>query len=170
MRNGTRSQCKTRWTPKAHRPKCKVKLGYEYCYLYTALNPYSGSLFSLVLPDMTKESFCAFTMHFSHYLDEVYGSDSEQRKQVLLIGDGAGAHQEKICIQNGFHFHKLPPASPELNPVERFFEELRKELANHIFGTIDEVEQFLIAILEKYYHNPQLISQLALYPYIRLPI
>src|SRR4051812_38335728 len=168
MRSGTRSQCKRRWTPKGHRPKCRLKLGYEYCYLYAALNPYSGSLFSLILPDMTKDSFCVFTTHFSRYLDERYGVHSEQRKQVLLIADGAGAHQQTLCSDSGFNFQKLPPVSPELNPVERFFEELRKELANHVFDTIEQVEQHLITILKKYYQNPQVITQLTYYPYIRL--
>src|SRR5437763_5599787 len=88
MRSGTRSQCKRRWTPKGHRPKCRMKLGYQYCYLYAALNPYSGSLFSLILPDMTRDSFGVFTDHFSCYLDELYGVQQEQRNKVLLIADG----------------------------------------------------------------------------------
>jgi transposase len=143
-------------------------LGYEYCYLYAALNPYTGSLFCLLLPDMTKESFCVFTAHFSRYLDEQHGKESKERKQVLLIGDGAGAHQQNICLNNGFAFQKLPPASPELNPVERLFEELRKELANHVFNTIEEVEIYLTQILQTYYQQPQRIIQLTQYPYIRL--
>lgn len=146
-----------------------MKLGYAYCYLYAAINPYTGALFSLLLPDMTKESFSLFTRHFSRYLNQVYGAGSEERKKVLLIVDGAGAHQEKICAQHGFHLQKLPPASPELNPVERFFEELRKDLANHVFQTIAEVEDYLATILKKYYQNPTTISQLTQYPYIRLP-
>src|SRR4051794_28622619 len=126
MRSGTRSQCKRRWTPRGHRPKCRLKLGYEYCYLYAALNPYSGSLFSLILPDMTKDSFGVFTDHFCGYLDQLYGKHQEQRNKVLLIADGAGAHLEELCTDHGFDFKKLPAASPELNPVELFFEELRK--------------------------------------------
>ena len=170
MRSGTRSACKRRWTPRGHRPKCKVKLGYEYCYLYAALNPYSGALFSLILPDMTKDSFCIFTTHFSHYLDELYGVHKEQRNKVLLIADGAGAHQEQLCNDSGFHFQKLPAASPELNPVERFFEELRKDLADHVFDTLEQVEEHLVTMLQQYYQNPQVIIQLTQYPYIRLPI
>lgn len=169
MRGGTRSECKTRWTPKGHRPVCRVKLGYEYCYLYAALNPYSGALFSLILPDMTKESFCVFTAHFSRFLDEAYGASSRKRKKVLLLADGAGAHQEKICTAYGFCFQKLPPASPELNPVERFFQELRKDLAGYVFETIEEVEKHLASILKKYYQTPQAIIQLTQYPYIRPP-
>ena len=163
-----RSQCKRRWTPRGHRPKCRMKLGYEYCYLYAALNPYTGSLFSLILPDRTKDSFCVFTDHFSRYLDQVYVQHNEQRNKVLLIADGAGAHLEELCTDHGFAFKKLPAASPELNPVERFFEELRKDLANHIFDTIEQVEEHLTTILQKYYQNPQVITQLTQFPYISL--
>jgi hypothetical protein len=169
MRSGTRSQCKRRWTPTGHRPKCRVKLGYQYCYLYAALNPYTGSLFSLILPDMTKDSFCVFTDHFSHYLDKLYNVPNEQRNKVLLIADGAGAHLEELCTDHGFDFKKLPAASPELNPVERFFEELRKDLADHVFDTLEQVEEHLISMLQKYYQNPQVIIQLTQFPYISLP-
>jgi DDE superfamily endonuclease len=146
-----------------------MKLGYQYGYLYAALNPYSGSLFSLILPDMTKDSFGVFTQHFSCYLDQLYGKHNEPRNKVLLIADGAGAHLEELCTDNGFDFKKLPAASPELNPVERFFEELRKDLADHVFDTLEQVEVHLISILQKYYQNPQVIMQLTQYPYISLP-
>jgi hypothetical protein len=74
------------------------KAGYEYCYLYAALNPYTGPLFSLILLDRIKGSFGLFTHHFSHYLDELHAQDPadgvhhEQRSKVLLIADGTGAH------------------------------------------------------------------------------
>lgn len=84
--------------------------------MYAALNPYTGSLFSLILPDMTKDSFGVFTDHFSHYLDELYGVHSAQRTKVLLIADGAGAHLEELCTGNGFDFKKLPAASRNLIP------------------------------------------------------
>lgn len=167
MRSGTRSQCKQKWTPKGQRPHCKLKLGYEYCYLYTAINPYKGTLFCLLLPDMTKESFALFNQHFCTYLDTVYAAG--QRPVVLLVADGAGAHQKNICTACGIQLVTLPPASPELNPVERFFEELRKGLANHVFKNIEAVENHLAAILNKYYENPHLITQLTKYPYIEQP-
>jgi transposase len=167
MRSGTRSECKEKWTPQGQRPTCKLKLGYEYCYLYAAINPYRGELFCLILPDMTKESFQVFNRHFCSYLDALYPMG--ERPPVLLIADGAGAHQRSICERCGLTLTTLPPAAPELNPVERFFEELRKELADRIFETIDDVELYLSAILTNYFLNPQRIIQLTLYPYLRLP-
>lgn len=171
MRSGTRSECKRRWAPKGYRPACKLKLGYEYVYLYAAVNPYKGQLFSLLLPDMTKDSFTLFNQQFCTWLNEIYGVDEKgARKQaVALIADGAGAHQSNICESCDIELVRLPPASPELNPVERFFQELRKELANHIFETIGAVEEFLITILKKYYDNPQILNSITKYPYTIIP-
>ena len=64
MRTGTRTQCKRRYAPRGHRPVCKVKLGYEFCYLYAAIAPASGKFIALLLPDMTKDSFSLFVDHF----------------------------------------------------------------------------------------------------------
>ncbi len=64
-------------------------------------------------------------------------------------------------------FEYLPPYCPELNPVERLIEELRKELSNKVFDDLREVEQVLESALKKYFDNPQLLSNLTLYPYIR---
>jgi transposase len=162
MRSGTRSQCKSRWTPKGYRPLCKLKLGYEFCYLYAALCPFSGHLLALLLPDMTKESFCVFADFFATQTKVLYPD-----KPIVLIADQASTHQHALCTQRGFTLMHLPIAAPELNPVERFFEELRKQLSNHVFENIDEVESYLSQILEQYFLHPQQIIQLCQYPYIR---
>ncbi len=162
MRSGTRSQCKRRWTRKAHRPRCRLRLGYEFCYLYAALCPFTGHLTCLILPDMTKESFGLFSNHFSEQAKRRYGN-----QPVLLIADGAGAHSKDVCLKNGITLEHLPRACPELNPVERFFEELRKEMSNHVYHTIEQAEKHLSEILKPYFQNKQKIIRLCHYPYIR---
>ena len=114
MRSGTRSECKRRWTPKGRRPKCRVKLGYEYCYVYAALNPYSGSLFSLLLPDMTKESFCAFTTHFSRYLDEQYGTETNERKRCCSSVMVPVPTKKDYVWKKDFLFKSCRPPHPNL--------------------------------------------------------
>lgn len=118
---------------------------------------------------MSKDSFALFNQHFCCYLDTLY-APGQRPEEVLLVADGAGAHQQSICTACGIHLKTLPPASPELNPVERFFEELRKELANHVFENLEAVENHIVTILVRYYHNPHLIIQLTKYPYIAQPI
>ncbi len=84
-----------------------------------------------------------------------------------MILDGAGAHQENVLAADSrLRIEKLPAASPELNPVERFFEELRKELANQVFEDIQAIEAKLEEILKKYWEQPNRIKQLTFFPYI----
>lgn len=162
MRTGTRTQCKRRYTPRGHRPVCKVKLGYEFIYLYAAIAPATGKLIALLLPEMTRECFEIFVDHFQKETKRLHGTH-----KVVLIADKAGAHQKSVCEQRGIAFQPLPTGCPELNPAERFFEELRKELSNRIFDTIEQLEKYLCKILKKYFDHPETLVQLCYYPYIR---
>lgn len=111
---------------------------------------------------MSKDSFGIFVDYFSEQARKLCGN-----KEVVLIADKAGAHQVQDCKSTGVALELLPRACPELNPVERFFEELRKELSDHIFENIDQVEDHLCKILKKYYKHPEQIVQLCYYPYMR---
>ena len=41
---GTRTECKKRWTRQGKRPTCKVKIGYEYGWLYVAICLQTGDM------------------------------------------------------------------------------------------------------------------------------
>lgn len=156
MRYGTRTNLKRRWIPKAFRPKCPIKIGYEFGYLYTAIYPKTGELFCMMLPNMTKECFEIFIKSFK----------STIKGNTLLILDGASNHSEDLS-DNLLTIEKLPPANPELNPVENFFKQIRKELSNQVFETVEEVEKTLIKILQQFYDSPEKVSKITLYPYLR---
>jgi len=162
MRTGTRTEVKRRWTPQGHRPVCRIKLGYDFTCLYAALAPLSGRLIALLLPDMTGKSFELFFHFFEQQVQNKYG-----HRKILLILDQASAHRYNAPRGSTVQLHYLPVASPELNCAERFFEELRKPLSNHIFQNIGQVERFVSKVLKKYYHNPKLIIQLCHFPYMQ---
>ncbi len=111
---------------------------------------------------MTLECFEIFVEHFKKQIRALHGNHP-----VVLIADKAGAHQKRVCEQKGIAIEYLPRGCPELNPVERFFEELRKQLADHIFDTIKQVENHLCRILKNYWQHPEMIVQLCYYPYMR---
>ena len=159
MRYGTRTTLKRRWTPQGHRPNCPVQIAYEFGYLYCAICPFSGDLFCLLLPNMKKECFQIFIEEFENHLAGT--------GETLLILDGAGCHQaDTIKDDSSLALEKLPPACPELNPAERFFQELRKELANQVFETIKAIEEKIKQLLENYWKEPNLIIRLTSFPYI----
>ena len=154
MRVGTRTRLGKKWTVFGTRPTGKQKIGYEYLYLYVSIKPRAGELFAMFLPCLNKECFALFAEE---------GSFS-QSGRTLMVADGATAHRlehEKIDLV------KLPAYAPELNPVERFFEELRRELEFCVFETLDEAEVYLTEILQKYFKNPERVKSLTLYPYIK---
>jgi len=102
---------------------------------------------------------------FEQQTAQVYGDES-----VLIISDGAGSHQQDTISTSSTMRVKLeilPAACPELNPAERFFEQLRTELSNEVFTEIEALEDFLCQILQKYFDQPELVSSLTQFPYIR---
>ena len=60
----------------------------------------------------------------------------------------------------------LPPYSPELNPCERFFEELRRSIANKVFDSLEELEKELVKAIQEYVIDRQKVRQLCGYPWI----
>jgi hypothetical protein len=85
MRFGTRTELKRKWTPQGHRPLAPIKIGYQFAYLYVALCPFTGKVFSMILPSMSTECFKLFIQQFNEGLTD----------QTLVIADNATTHQKK---------------------------------------------------------------------------
>ncbi len=154
MRLGTRTALGKKWTPIGVRPAGKQKIGYEYLYLYISIKPFTGEMFAMFLPRLNKECFGIFTRERSRTLE----------RQTLMVADGAPAHRE---AHEKIELVKLPAYAPELNPVERFFEELRRELEFCVFESLDQAETYLTEILERYFKKTESVKSLTLYPYIK---
>jgi len=54
----------------------------------------------------------------------------------------------------------MPPYSPELNPVERFFQEVRRESKNKVFESYAEVKQAVEELFKKYLAKPEAVKKL----------
>jgi hypothetical protein len=159
--NGTRTASKRRWSRQGRRPVCKVKIGYEWGYLFVALCPASGDLFACYCSHLDKACFGYFMQEFTTHLQAKAMSSS-----ILLIGDKATAHQQRL-LPAGIDWQSLPTACPELNPVERFFEELRKVIANRIFEDKNQIEQCLSFYINQYQIQPEQIIQLTQFTWLK---
>ena len=62
---------------------------------------------------------------------------------------------------------RIPPYSPELNPVERFFKELRKELKNRVFDSYEQVEAAVIEAVKPYLNDKEKVKQLTCYGWLQ---
>lgn len=159
MRFGTRTELGRRWTAKGVRPSGEQIIGYEFGYLSAALNPRTGELFALLLPDMRVESFQAFLDEFIAFLGE--------RTSAHLITDGAAAHcGRRLKVNERLSIEHLPPYSPELNPVERLFKELRCELKNRVFESFEAVEEAVIKAVKPFLKDGSRVRKLTFYGWL----
>lgn len=157
MRFGTRTDLGRRWTAKGVKPIGNQHIGYDYGYLSVAINPLLGKIKMFILPNMTCESFQVFLDEFAKGL----------KNKVKLITDGASSHRSrKLKIDEKLELEQIPAYSPQLNPVERFFQEIRKQLKNKVFSTYKEVEQAVIEIAKPYLKDRKTVKQITCYEWL----
>ena len=133
MRYGLISNFRRSWSKVGTRTIIDSQQSYDNRYLFSAVSPLSGESFHLTSID-------GFDTEAAHtFLLEL--KKKHRDKMVILVWDNAPCHRPVIHRRiPGLIVLFLPPYSPELNPTERFFEELRKATANTIFKSIAEQE------------------------------
>jgi putative transposase len=157
MRSGLIPQIGKKWMGKGIKPIIPTTMKFEYCYLYKAVSPVTGENFSLLMPDMTTESMNVFLREFKKHLG---------KKEAMIVMDNAPSHKsKKLEVPEGIEIKYLPPYSPELNPVERVFQDIRKLLKNRLFKSLNKLEDTLCQIVNSF--TSEMLKKLTFYPYIR---
>lgn len=159
MRYGLISNFKRSWSKIGERTIIDSQQSFDNRYLFSAVAPLSGNSFHLSGID-------GFDTEAAHtFLLEL--KKQHKNKTVIVVWDNAPCHRPRIHREiQGLIVIFLPPYSPELNPVERFFEELRKATANRIFKTIAEQEKAIENKLNKITDNVGAMKQLLGYGWI----
>ena len=85
-----------------------------------------------------------------------------------MVLDGAGWHQsESLQLPDNLRLLTLPPYSPELNPVEHLWDDLReKSFHNRVFETIDALELHLSDSLREMEIDHQRVRSIVAWPWI----
>lgn len=151
------------WAPPHSRPNSPRQVIREYMYVYSAVCPAEGKLTSLILPHADSQMMSLFLEHVSKEFANFF---------IILVADRAGWHlSKKLVLPENISILPLPPYSPELNPVEHLWEEIReKGLANIAFESLDELEDKLCQKLKKIAQNTELIKSMTNFPYINITI
>src|SRR5215207_11767251 len=69
--------------------------------------------------------------------------------------------QNRLVCPDNVDFVRLPAYSPELDPVERWFEEFRLELSNRAFKTVELVQEALGQALQPYWKDTARLRRLS---------
>jgi transposase len=131
----------------------------EYVYAYAAVSVSDGGLDTLILPHVN--SIC-----MQIFLDEVAIRHPDER--IVMVVDGAGWHKAfALNIPKNIRLVYLPPYSPELNPVEHIWDELReKAFGNLAFDSLDALESHLEAALYALEHDNPRVHSIVAWPWI----
>ena len=117
------------WSPKRTRPTVGKQIIREYTYAYGAVSPRDGAADFLILPVMTAVAMKVFLDELARRHDGQY---------ILMIYDGAPCHSPgALNIPDTMTVRTLPPYSPQLNPVENIWDDMREKFfANIVFESI----------------------------------
>jgi putative transposase len=147
------------WAPRGIRPHVSAQLVREFTYAFAAVSPQDGVLESLVLPEVTAETMSLF-------LAEV--AARHPADFILMFLDQAGWHKAKaLVVPVNMRLEWLPPYSPECNPVEHLWEEIREKwFANRLFRHLDGVEDTLVTALHTLEQETERIASITGFDWI----
>ena len=129
-----------------------MRRSYKWTYLYAAVEPTTGESFCLYLPGMDNGCLQSF-------LEEI--SEAYPENHLLVVVDGAPSHRSvQIVCPDNVELLRLPAYSPELDPVERWFQEFRRELSNKAFETVELLQEALGQALLPYWEEPARLRRL----------
>lgn len=150
---------KSSWAPLKTRPEVPKQLVRESFYVYSAIEPATGKITSLILPFGNTEMMNLFLIEVA----EVY-----KDKQVIMQIDGAGWHRSNgLNVPENIYFIMQPAYSPELNPTEHLWEELKeKYMHNRVFNSIEETMEQIYFGLKDLDNKRDYVKSMTQFPHL----
>ena len=138
MRLGLVGTSRRRWGIRGVKIVQPIQRRYQWTYLVLLVDGEQGTLWWAWQDTMKSDDLLGTVRGIReyHYVDAV-------------VWDGAPAHRERRVRGLGVPLVELPPYSPELNPPERVFEAIRREVEGVVYATLTDKQ----AAVERYLHD-----------------
>ena len=132
---------------------------YESYWLYAAVEPTTGDAFWWELPRLDADCFALCLDKFAqHYAESL---------NIVLL-DQAPAHgAQRVAVPENVSLMWLPAYSPELNPVERLWEDLKGRidvLDTWVRSSLRALQEHVAGIVQRY--TAETIASLTGYAYL----
>ena len=160
-RFGLQTIQRRRLTLRSVKPVCPFEQAFENFWLCGAVQPNTGESFVLELPATDGDCLQVFLDQFA-----LAHAQNPGEVQVLLMDNGAAHHAKALRWPARVVPVYLPAYCPELNPIERWWQELKDALSNQLFGTLDTLRAHLDRELAAWHRHPVRLCSLTSYPYL----
>ena len=120
------------WCQRPIRPSVPCHHIREYRYLYGAVSPIDGELFTLIMPWTNTACMNVFLRELS----KAYSGENI----FLIVDNAAWHHSHTLAVPDNIELYPLLPYTPELNPIEMIWDDIReKGFRNEVFSSLDAV-------------------------------
>lgn len=140
-------------------PLSASKLCGSIHYAYGAFCPQDGASSHFILPAM--DGYCM--TYFLRHVRKEFPDDF-----ILMVMDGAPCHKDgAMNMPENMMIQRLPPYSPELNPSENMWDDMREKFfRNLVFDSMEAVENKLCEAMNHYADNPKTVRSITAFPWI----
>jgi DDE superfamily endonuclease len=149
LRLGLRGTTRRVWGRRGVKVRQRLQLKYEWRYLFAAVDGQAGRIWWNWVPSMKAEALWP-TIAGIQAMDILDG----------LVWDNAPSHRDDEITDLDLAFIGLPAYSPELNPAERLFEEIRRRFEGRVSATLDAKAAEVQAFLEELDADPVRVRRL----------
>ena len=162
-RFGRISRPKRCWAPPGIRPHVPSQVVRESAYIFAAVAPEAGLMTSLVLPTANTAMMNLFLEHVSQSFENYF---------IVMQVDQAGWHRSKeLIVPENIRLIEQPTYSPEVNPVEHLWEELReKYLHNRLFASLDLLVEVLCQGLNELTEDKERLRSMMSFPHLNVSL
>ena len=131
--------------------------------MFAAVAPQTGELLCLILPTATTAMTSLFLASVSQSLHAYF---------IVMQLDQAGWHHSRsLQVPDNMRLIEQPAHSPEVNPVEHLWEEVReKYLHNWAFSSLDVLEERLCQGLNAITADTELVRSLMGFPHLKVSV
>ena len=144
-------------TAKGVKPVCPFQHKFENTYLYGAFSPINGDSFLLELPFCNTECFQLYILELS--------KQNPTELKVLVLDNGSFHKSKKLIIPENIILIFLPPYSPELNPAEKIWWQIKKEFVCKSFENINELGIYLAQQVRNLINN-EIVKSICSFNYL----
>ena len=124
------------WGRRGVKVRQRLQMVYEWRYLFLVVDGRKGKLYWSWINSMKADMMAA------------------------VVWDGAPSHRDKFVRGLGLPLIGLPPYSPELNPAERVFEEVRRWIEGKVYPSLEDKIAAVAAYLTHLESDPDRVRAL----------
>jgi transposase len=160
MRYGLLPITRRVWSLRGVRPVCPVHPRYEWAYVYGAAE---------VGGQARVEFLYSPTVNLEH--SEIFLQQLGRREPSathVVIWDQAGFHPQDGAagLPDNVRLLPLPSYSPDLNPIEGLWDQLKDYLCNKVFASLQALQEAITDFLRPFWEKPERVRDLIGYGWL----